>query len=146
VGKGRPTWDDVWMSTAKILSKRSYDPRNQVGTIVVSKDNTQVLAVGYNGNHSGGPNEVESLEPGHSGFIHAEINALLKLDYNNPKSKIMYLTLSPCRMCAKAIINSCIEEVVYDKAYRDTSGLEILKSSGVAVRKYAVPYTEQSDK
>ena len=144
--KNRPSWDDVWMSTAKILSKRSYDPRNQVGTIVVSKDNTQVLAVGYNGNHSGGPNEVESLEPGHSGFIHAEINALLKLDYNNPKSKIMYLTLSPCRMCAKAIINSCIEEVVYDKAYRDTSGLEILKSSGVAVRKYAVPYTEQSDK
>ena len=29
----------------------------------------------------GGPNERESEEPGGSGFIHAEINALIKLDY-----------------------------------------------------------------
>ena len=84
----RPGWDEVWMSTARLLSKRSYDPRNQVGAVVVTEDNTQVLAVGYNGNHAGGPNEVESLEPGHSGLIHAEINALLKMDYNNPKKKI----------------------------------------------------------
>ena len=132
----RPTWDEVWMNTAKTLSKRSYDPRFQVGAIVVTKDNTQVLAVGYNGNHSGGPNEVESLEPGHSGFIHAEINALLKLDYNNPKKKVLYVTLSPCKMCAKAMINSGIDEVVYDEEYRDCSGIQILRSAGVQVRKF----------
>ena len=134
--KPRPTWDDVWMSTARILAERSHDPRSKVGVIVVSEDNTQVLAVGYNGDHSGGPNEVESLEPGHSGFIHAEINALLKLDYNNPKPKIMYLTLSPCRMCAKAIVNSGIKEVVYADEYRITSGLELLQSQDVIVRQY----------
>ncbi len=144
--KSRPTWDDVWMSTAKILAERSYDPRNQVGAVVVSEDNTQVLAVGYNGDHTGGPNEVESLEPGHSGFIHAEINALLKLDYNNPKPKIMYLTLSPCRMCAKAIVNAGIREVVYGEEYRTTSGLEVLSSSGVSIRKYSGPSTDDQDK
>ena len=59
----RPTWNKVWMDFAKIISERSYDPRHKVGAIVVTQDNTQVLAVGYNGNYSGGPNEVlpESL-------------------------------------------------------------------------------------
>jgi len=132
----RPGWDEVWMSTARLLSKRSYDPRNQVGAVVVTEDNTQVLAVGYNGNHAGGPNEVESLEPGHSGLIHAEINALLKMDYNNPKKKILYVTLSPCKMCAKAMINAGISKVVYDEEYRDTSGIEILRKSGIVVKKY----------
>jgi dCMP deaminase len=73
-------------------------------------------------------------------MIHAEINALLKCDYNNPQTKIMYVTLSPCRMCAKAIINGGIKEVVYNEAYRDTSGLELLQSAGVKVRQHS---TEQ---
>jgi dCMP deaminase len=123
------------MATASTIAQRSYDPRFQVGAIVVSGDNTQVLAVGYNGNHAGGPNEPESEEPGHSGFIHAEINALLKLDYNNPKRKVMYITLSPCRSCAKAIVNAGIDEVVYAEEYRDISSLDILQHTGIKVRK-----------
>ncbi len=142
----RPDWDEVWMSTAKILSRRSYDPRFQVGAIVVTEDNTQVLAVGYNGNHAGGPNEVESLEPGHSGLIHAEINALLKMDYNNPKNKILYVTLSPCKMCAKAMVNAGISRVVYDEEYRDTSGVEILIKSGILVKKYSDLSQDEQDK
>ena len=130
----RPSWDEVWIETAMLISRRSYDPRHRVGAVVVSADNTQVLAVGYNGNYSGGPNEVESSTPGESGLIHAEINALLKLDYNNPKKKKLYVTLSPCRMCAKAIVNSGIDEVIYAEAYRDTSGLDILKDAGIEIR------------
>ena len=142
----RPAWDDVWMETAKILGERSYDPRHKVGSIIVTEDNTQVLAVGYNGNYSGGPNEVESTAPGESGMIHAEINALLKLDYNNPKKKTMYVTLSPCRMCAKAIVNTNIQEVVYGEDYRDSSGLDILRKSGVIVRKYRSSSLVEQDK
>ena len=126
------------MSCAKIISERSYDPRYKVGAIVVTNDNTQVLSVGYNGNYSGGPNEVESKKPGESGMLHAEINALLKTDYNNPKRKIMYVTLSPCRMCSKAIINSGISEVVYLEQYRDTSGLELLSENGINVRQIKI--------
>ncbi len=116
---------------AKIISTRSYDPRHQVGTVIVTDDNTQVLSVGYNGNYSGGPNEVESDIPGESGMLHAEINALLKMDYNNPKRKILYVTLSPCKMCAKAIINAGISKVVYIEKYRCDSGLKILEQSGI---------------
>tara|TARA_E500000331_G_scaffold301982_1_gene303651 strand:+ start:350 stop:763 length:414 start_codon:yes stop_codon:yes gene_type:complete len=132
----RPKWDEIWMDFATSISRRSYDPRFQVGSIVVTNDNTQVLAVGYNGNYSGGPNEIESSEPGHSGMLHAEINCLLKMDYNNPKKKLLYVTLSPCRMCAKAIINAGIEEVIFDKEYRDTSGIDILLEGGINVRKF----------
>ena len=89
----RPSWDSVWANVAREISRRSYDPRYQVGAIVVTSDNTQVLSVGYNGNYAGGPNEVESEDPGQSGFIHAEINCLLKMDYNNPKKKVMTLWL-----------------------------------------------------
>ena len=131
----RPDWDNVWMRTAHIISERSYDPRHQVGAVVVTEDNTQVLAVGYNGNYSGRPNEVESTTPGESGMIHAEINALLKMDYNNPKYKKLYVTLSPCRQCAKAMVNAGIDEVVYDEEYRDTSSIEILLDAGIKVRK-----------
>jgi len=122
------------MKTAKIISERSYDPRYQVGAIVVTDDNTQVLAVGYNGNYSGGPNQVESKTPGESGMIHAEINALLKMDYNNPKRKKMYITLSPCRMCAKAIVNAGIDEVIFDEQYRDASGLDVLANAGISAK------------
>jgi dCMP deaminase len=126
------------MEMARLISRRSYDPRHQVGVVVVTKDNTQVLSVGYNGNHAGGPNEVESTVPGESGMLHAEINALLKTDYNNPKKKILYVTLSPCRMCAKAIINAGISEVVYGEEYRDTSGLEILRESGIETYQFTL--------
>lgn len=134
----RPNWNQVWMEFAHIISRRSYDPRHQVGAVVVSSDNTQVLAIGYNGNYKGGPNAAESLNPGQSGMIHAEINALLKMDYNNPKDKILYVTLSPCRMCAKAIVNAGIKKVYYDEEYRDTSSLEILRGSGVEVSRFSL--------
>ena len=131
----RPDWNYIWMDFAHIIAKRSYDPQFQVGCCIVTEDNCQVLAVGYNGNHKGGPNERESEEPGYSGFIHAEINALIKLDYNNPKQKKMYLTLSPCRSCAKAIINGGISKVYFRTSYRDSSGIELLESNGVEVTK-----------
>ena len=132
----RPSWDDIWIDFAKTIAKRSYDPRFQVGAVVVAEDNTQVLAIGYNGNYAGGPHEPESHEPGCSGFIHAEVNALIKLDFNNPKRKKMYLTLSPCRQCAKAIVNAGISEVIFLEKYRDLSGTDLLSKCGIQTRQF----------
>lgn len=131
----RPTWDEIWASFAKNIASRSIDPKYKVGAIVVNSENTQVLSIGYNGDHKGGPNERDSLEVGKSGFIHAEINALIKCDYNNPANKKMYLTLSPCDVCAKAIINAGIEEVIYLERYEQSNGIDILIEAGVNTRK-----------
>jgi dCMP deaminase len=116
------------------ISRRSPDPSFKVAAIVVTEDNTQLLSLGYNGDHAGGPNCRESDMPGDSGFIHAEVNALIKLDFNSPKRKKMYVSLSPCKMCAKAIINARIDEVVYIDKYRDLSGVELLQNAGIKVR------------
>ena len=129
----RPTWPETWMAIAQHISQRSYDEQLKVGAIIVSDDNTRLLSLGYNGNYKGGPNERESDAPGLGGMIHAEVNALVKCDFNFPKKKHMYLTHSPCRACAKLIVNAEISSVVYSQLYRDTSGLEILKSVGIEV-------------
>jgi len=130
----RPTWDRVWSDVVFTIAKRSPDPNFKVAAIIVTDDNTQLLSLGYNGDHAGGPNCRESDSPGESGFLHAEINALIKLDFNNPKRKKMYVSLSPCKMCAKAIVNSRIEEVVYIDKYRDDSGIDLLLRAGIKVR------------
>jgi len=132
----RPDWNSIWSEFVTNISKRSPDQKFQVGAVIVTEDNTQVLALGYNGDHKGGPNQRDSLETGRSGFIHAEVNALIKCDFNNPKKKKMYLTHSPCPVCAKCIVNAGIDKVLYIKDYEpDMTGIEILKGCGVEVKK-----------
>tara|TARA_A100000164_G_scaffold360919_1_gene375084 strand:- start:1421 stop:1849 length:429 start_codon:yes stop_codon:yes gene_type:complete len=130
----RPSWDKIWMQMAETIAQRSHHPTFKVGAIIVTSDNTQVLSLGYNGNAKGMSNVPQSEEPGCSGLLHAEINALLKLDYNNPKDKVMYLTLSPCENCAMAVINSGIKKVIYKQEYRNKTGIELLKSAGIEVK------------
>ena len=132
----RPSWDEIWMTMAETIAKRSHHSASKVGSLIVTSDNTQVLSLGYNGNAAGMSNVPQSEKPGCSGLLHAEINALLKLDYNNPKDKIMYLTLSPCEYCAKAIVNSGIKKVIYKEEYRDKTGIELLKSCGIDIKQY----------
>ena len=130
----RPSWDTIWMEMAHSISRRSYDPNYKVGALIVTADNTSVLALGYNGNYAGGPNERDSPARAKSGLIHAEVNALLKMDYHNHKRKVMYVTHSPCIMCAKAIINAGIDEVVYARRYDYENSVALLTSAGVTVR------------
>jgi dCMP deaminase len=132
----RPSWDDIWISFAELISQRSINQKFKVGAVVVTSDNTQVLSIGYNGDYKGGPNIIESEEPGQSGLIHAEVNALIKMDYNNPKGKKMYVSLSPCLDCAKLILNSDIKEVIYKNEYRNCDGINLLKSNGIVIRSY----------
>ena len=132
----RPSWDKIWMTMAETIALRSHHSEFKVGALIVTSDNTQVLSLGYNGNAAGLSNVPRSEEPGCSGLLHAEINALLKLDYNNPKDKVMYLTLSPCETCAKAIINSGIKKVVYKEKYRNEEGINLLKVSNINIMQY----------
>ena len=124
------------MTMAETIAQRSHHSTFKVGALIVTSDNTQVLSLGYNGNAAGMSNVPQSEEPGCSGLLHAEINALLKLDYNNPKDKVMYLTLSPCTNCAIAIINSGIKKVVYKTKYRDDTGLKMLELARVKIEQF----------
>ena len=123
----RIEWDQLWMAFASMVSLRSHHPTFKVGAVIVDSNNTRVLAMGYNGNHSKGENCPDNMSPGMSGLIHAETNALLKLDYHDPAPRTMYVTLSPCLMCAKLILNARIDRVVYNHVYRDPAGARLLQ-------------------
>ena len=130
----RVCWPQNWIEVATIIAKnRSSDPRLQVCAIVVPEDNTGILALGYNGMVKGLSNEVESIQPGRSGTIHAEQNCLVKCPFYFPVKKHMYITHSPCRDCAKLIANAQIARVVYDVPYRDLSGVDLLRQAGIEV-------------
>jgi len=125
----RPLYE-VYMRMAEELAKRSTCARLQVGTVVTDQTLENVLAIGYNGNARGLPNRCDSAVPGSCGCIHSEMNALVKAP-GNARDKVVFISASPCVMCAKLIINSGVTHVFFRKAYRDPSGIEVLQQGGV---------------
>lgn len=145
------------MAHAYIEQDQSTCDRNHVGC-VIARDR-RIIVTGYNGAPAGMPHcdhkkpvyEVAQAvgipEPdpyawprlgrdvGCRVAVHAEANALafaaqhglatLKAD--------LYTTLSPCYECAKLIINAGIRRVIYDRPYRDRTGLDLLLAAGVLV-------------
>lgn len=130
------SWDEYFMSIAKLTAGRSKDPNTQVGACIVSNDN-RVLSCGYNGapnnfddndfpwNREGTPLETKYL------FVcHAEANAIdnfrgYKKEFEGAR---IYVDLFPCNECAKKIIQSGIKEVIYlsDK-YQDSDSTKASK-------------------
>ena len=131
----RPSFDKIYMDLARALSQRSTCSRLKVGCVVVSSDNQRVLSLGYNGGAKGVFNDCLSNEPGKCGHLHAEVNSLIKMDYNDNVNKKMYVTTMPCFSCSVAIINAGISSVYYAEDYRDASGVELLKKAGISVEK-----------
>ena len=123
------------MRMAEELAKRSTCARNQVGSVIASGDLTQVLGIGYNGNARGLANACDGTEPGRCGCLHSEANALIKAGAQTP-GKVMFVTVSPCVMCAKMIVNSNVARVYYRAGYRDPAGLDVLREAGVQAGRY----------
>ena len=123
------------MRMAEELAKRSTCLRNQVGTVITTADLTQVLGIGYNGNARGLPNTCDSSEVGRCGCLHSESNALIKAGAQTA-GKVMFVTVSPCVMCAKMTINSNVARLYYRAAYRDPAGLDVLRQGGLDVIQY----------
>lgn len=130
----RPTFEQIYMDLAINLAKRSTCRRSKVGCVITSWDHQRVLAVGYNGNYRYGPNDCDDPDAvGSCGCLHAEDNAITKLNFNEPTKKILYTTLSPCKICAKRIINAGIEKIIFLNAYRLTDGIDLLRQRGIEV-------------
>ncbi|GGK27261.1 deoxycytidylate deaminase [Deinococcus malanensis] len=137
----RPTFDELGLATARLWASRSADAKVQVGACILDRHH-RVVGVGYNGRAAGEPNERESLDQGHSGFIHAEVNALLAANWNG-EGHTLYVTHEPCATCARLIVNSRrVGRVAFAAVYSETSrvqsglpsGAEILRSAGIEVQ------------
>ena len=72
--------------------------------------------------------------------VHAEQNAILnalKNDYDLSDSTI-YVTKSPCMICAKLIINVGIKRVIYANKYPDEEAFKILKEAEVKTQYFEI--------
>ena len=87
------------------ISELSNASTKKVACMALHKNFTKIASFGYNGSYMSAPinpitgTEEESLEPGQSGFIHAEVNMIAKFREHDPENYIVLLTLSPCKMC-----------------------------------------------
>jgi dCMP deaminase len=133
----------AYMKTAETFSELSHARRLHVGAIVVKDD--RIISIGYNGMPAGWDNNCEYVYTHpqtkidelvtRNEVLHAETNAIAKLAKSNESGMgaTMFITHAPCLDCAKLIYQSGINSVLYRNAYRDTSGIEFLKKSGVTV-------------
>ena len=120
------SWDEYFMSIAKLAGMRSKDPNSQVGACIVSQDN-KILSMGYNGFPIGCSDEVfpwaregQPLDTKYLYVVHSELNAILNYRGSLEGAKL-YVSLFPCNECAKAIIQCGIKTIVYeDDKYHDT--------------------------
>jgi len=131
----RPPLYEVYMRMAEELAKRSTCSRLQVGSVITDQRLEHVLALGYNGNVRGFPNQCDSTEAGKCGCIHSEMNALVKAPGDVP-DKVAFITASPCIMCAKLMVQAKVSHVFFREAYRDPAGLEVLERAGVVTVHY----------
>ncbi|MBB1483138.1 deoxycytidylate deaminase [Tessaracoccus sp. MC1865] len=136
----RPSFDELGLATARLWASRSADAKVQVGACLLDRWH-RVVGVGYNGRAAGEPNQRESMAQGQSGFIHAEVNALLAANWNG-EGHTLFVTHEPCATCARLIINSRrVTRVVYETGYTEVvrsevglpSGAQILRDGGLSV-------------
>jgi dCMP deaminase len=148
----RPSWDEYFMSIARVVATRSNCVKRKVAS-VVTRDR-RIVSTGYNGTPRGVRNCNEGGCPRCNSFAeggtrldeclcsHGEENAITQVAYHgvSVKDATIYTTLSPCLICTKMIINVGIIEVVYNAHYpMGEVPLALLEEAGVKVRQVSLP-------
>jgi dCMP deaminase len=147
-------WDELWMNTAELVSRRSRCSRDRVGAVIVSADNV-MLSVGFNGapaNYavegmcSGWcPRAQSGCEPKAPDYsdcfaIHAESNCVLRLP-GRPVDHVgasLYVNSTICWDCARFIASTNISRVLMNVKPRELRRqpedvIELLQQCGVEV-------------
>lgn len=144
MGDDRPNWDEYFMGFAKQAAKRGtcIRPGRKVGCVITF--DRKVIATGYNGAPTGAPHcdeigclrDTMAIPSGERAELcrglHAEQNAILQAAEHGVSIRggTMYLTHSPCSICAKMIINSGVKLVIFDQFYPDKLAAQIAQESG----------------
>jgi len=139
----RPSVDEYFLKIASVVAERSTCRRHHVGAVAV-KDK-HILATGYNGAPAG---LQDCLELGclrdelkiPSGTrhevcrgIHAEQNVIIQASLHGVslEGATVYVTHTPCVLCAKMLANAKIERFVTFGKYADDVFVELFKEAGI---------------
>lgn len=136
----RPTWDEYFMATAKLMASRSNCERLHVGCVIVSSGErkNRLIAAGYNGFLPGTPHVSRVRDNHEQATVHAEQNAIA--DAARRGSSVdgctAYVTHYPCINCAKILAAAGIAEIKYHEDYvNDPLVIPILADVGVKLSK-----------
>lgn len=133
-------YDSAYLEMAEAIAKTSVAERLKVGCVIIRDG--QPISLGMNGTPSGWYTNSCEDESGNTSWFtkHAEVQALNKLRKSTESSvgADMFITHSPCKMCALDIIDAGIKRVVFQNQYRDTTGIQLLKEHGVIVEQLTV--------
>lgn len=133
----RPTWDDYFMSIAKIVAMRSTCDRLRAGAVLVK--NNRIISTGYNGAPPGLPHcddeEGHLMEDGHCiRTVHGEENCILQAAAMGSVSTVgstIYTTYSPCYHCFKKLVVGGVKRIVAGKMYRNSTIAESCQQAGI---------------
>jgi dCMP deaminase len=148
----RISWDEYFLKLAMLVAERSTCLRHHVGAIIV-KDK-RILTTGYNGAVSGMKSCLElgcmrdrlKIESGTRHelcrAVHAEQNSIIQAGLYgiNVSGSTMYITHSPCIICAKMIANAGIKRIVTFADYPDKNALELFKKKGIRLDRVRKPF------
>jgi len=143
----RPGWDEYFMQLAHLVKRRSTCLRRQVGAVLVR--DRRILATGYNGAPSGivhcevtGCLRQKLKVPSGQRHelcrgLHAEQNVIIQcaLYGVSTKGATLYVTVTPCIICAKMIINAGIKDIVIEGEYPDKMARNFLRQAKIKVRR-----------
>ena len=122
---------DVFKQFVVNLSTLSKCVEKQVAAVITDRDLTQIYSIGINGGPKGLADCMCVID-GKYGCIHAEINALIKCK-NDVHDKVMFVTMSPCKQCAAAIINAPggFRAVYYTEEWKYDEGIKLLRAANI---------------
>jgi dCMP deaminase len=147
----RPDIDEYFLKIASVVAERSTCRRHHVGAVAVK--NKHILATGYNGAAGG---LKDCLELGclrdemniPSGTrheicrgIHAEQNVIIQASLHGVslEGATVYVTHTPCILCAKMLVNAKIKRFVTFGKYADDSFVDLFNEAGIQFESRARP-------
>lgn len=139
----RPDTDEYFLKIASVVAERSTCRRHHVGSVAVR--GKHILATGYNGAASG---LKDCLELGclrdelniPSGTrhevcrgIHAEQNVIIQATLHGVslEGATIYVTHTPCILCAKMLVNAKIKRFVTFGEYADDAFKDLFKEANI---------------
>ncbi len=150
----RPDIDEYFLKIATVVAERSTCRRHHVGAVAVR--DKHILTSGYNGAPSGLKDCLElgclrdelNIESGTRHEIcrgiHAEQNVIIQAALHGVDltGATIYVTHSPCILCAKMLVNAKIKRFVTFGNYADESFRDLFKEAKIEFELHEKPPSE----
>jgi dCMP deaminase len=139
----RPGIDEYFLKIASVVAERSTCRRHHVGAVAVR--DKHILATGYNGAAAGLQDCLKlgclrdemGIESGTRQEIcrgiHAEQNVIIQASLHGVtlEDATVYVTHSPCILCAKMLVNARIKRFVTFGSYADDSFMDLFQEADI---------------